>query len=60
MNQSMILNQELVDAIDRMIKDRKVVKIEALKSKQADNLQHLPDHLKRATQLDSEKVHRPG
>ena len=55
LNQGMILNHELLDAIDRMIKDRKVVKIEASKSKQADILQRLPDHLKRATQLNSEK-----
>ena len=52
----MILNQELLDAIDRMIKNRKVVKIEALKIKQADilHIQRLPDLLKRANQLNSE------
>ena len=55
LNQGMILIHELLDAIDHMIKDRKVVKIEVLKSKQADILQRLPDHLKRATQLNSEK-----
>ena len=59
LNQGMILNHELLDAIDRMINDRKVVKIEALKSKQADILQRLPDHLKRATQLNSEKGASP-
>ena len=34
LNQGMIINQEFLDVIDRMIKDRMVVKIEALKSKQ--------------------------
>ena len=51
----MILRQEFFDAIYRKIKDKKVVKIEAFKSKQAEILQRLPDHLKRATQLNSEK-----
>ena len=55
LDQGMILNHELLDAIERMIKERKDAKIEALKNKQAAILQRLPDHLKRATQLNSEK-----
>ena len=55
LNQGMILNDELMDAIESRVKIRKEAKIAALKNKQADLLNHLPDHLKRATQLNSEK-----
>ena len=51
----MILDEELMGAIEGRVKNRKEVEIAALKIKQADLRNQPPDHLSRATQLSSEK-----
>ena len=55
LNQGMILNEELMGAIETRVKSRKEAKIAAFKNKQADLLNRFPDHLKRVTELNSEK-----
>ena len=55
LNQGMLLNEELMGAIETRVRSRKEAKIAALKNKQADILNQFPDHLKRETELNSGK-----
>ena len=60
LNQGMLLNKELMGAIETRVRSRKEAKIAALKNKQADLLKQFPDHPSEQQNSTARNEHHAG